>query len=184
MRDLDQSISIRRPGEDTARILPRSISIRRGAAQDELAAFDVMRRAMGYEMSWQHHSETRQHLLTTPGSSFWVAEESSRFGSSRIVGYARSLVREQVWALTEFFVLPSSHRKGIGSALLRHCLEDGAELGADTQLVLASNHPSADGLYIRRAGCFPRMPMLLLSGPLSWLQTPEDLGFEISHTPA
>lgn len=152
-------------GEESARRpLPRGICVRQGTEQDEFPTFEVMRRAMGYEMSWTNHAASRRHLRTAPRSSFWVAEETPRFGATRVIGYARSLVRDRVWSLTEFFVLPGHHRKGIGGALLARCLADGEKEEADTRLVLASQHPSADSLYIRKAGCFPRLPMLLLTG--------------------
>lgn len=153
-----------RDGERQERPLPRGITVRQGTENDEFSTFEVMRRAMGYEMNWNHHAPARRHLRLSPHSSFWVAEETPRFGPHRIIGYARSLVRDRVWSLTEFFVLPGHHRKGIGGALLARCLEDGDRAGADTRLVLASQHPGADSLYIRRAGCFPRLPMLLLAG--------------------
>lgn len=159
----------------SVKALPKTVTIRRGTEVDEIAAFEVMRRAMGYEMSWHHHASSRKHLRTTRGSSFWLAEEASRFGGPKAIGYARSIVRDAVWCLTEFFVLPVSHRKGIGRALLLHCVEDGAREGANARLVLASTHPSAEALYIRMADCIPRLPMLLLSGDLSRLPPlPED----------
>lgn len=161
-----------REGENSGRKLPRGITVRRGSADDESATFDVMRRTMNAEMVWANHAATRHHLRNSPQVSFWVAEEAPRFGSPRIVGYARSVVRDCVWSLTEFFVLPSQHHQGLGSALLAHCLADGAEAGADTHLVLASHHPDADSLYIRRAGCLPRLPMMLLAGPTTSLYLP------------
>lgn len=159
---------------DASPSLPRNIQLRRAKDEDEAATFDVMRRAMGYEMNWQHHAPTRRHLRSAPDSSFWLAEEVARFSRPRVVGYAHSMVRERVWSLTEFFVLPTHHRQGVGRALLERCLEDSTRAQADTRLVLASHHPSANALYIRRAGCFPHVPMLLLSGPAANLRAPAD----------
>lgn len=146
--------------------LPRGVRVRRAGQGDELAAFEVMQRAMGFEVAWSHHAGARHHLRAAPHSSYWVAEETPRFGRNRVVGYAHSMVRDGVWHLTEFFVLPTHHRQGIGGALLAHSLEDGDRAGAHTRFVLASQHPSANSLYIRKAGCFPRLPMFLLSGPI------------------
>lgn len=150
--------------------LSRSITFRRGTPQDEADTFDVMRRAMGSDMSWSHHVRARRHLRASPNSSYWVAEDTPRFGRSRIVGYAHSIVRDHVWQLTEFFVLPSFQRQGIGSTLLRCCLQDGEEAGAEVRFILASYHPAADSLYIRMAECYPRLPMLLLAGQFEALQ--------------
>jgi GNAT superfamily N-acetyltransferase len=145
---------------------PRSgVHFRRGVPEDEFATFNVMARAMNYEMNWPHHAATRHHLRTSPQVSFWVAEETQRFGGPKIVGYARSLTREGIWNLAEFFVLPDYQRRGIGGTLLAHCLEEGQQAGATTRFVLASHHAGADSLYVRLCSCFPRLPMLLLAGP-------------------
>lgn len=125
---------------------------------------------MGYEMTWSHHAAIRAHLRTSPHCSFWVAEETPRFGKTRLVGYARSTVRERVWNLNEFFLVPDYQRRGIGGALLDCSLADGDRAGADTRYILASQNAGADALYIRRAGCFPRIPMMLLAGPLQDLR--------------
>lgn len=160
--------------ESWQRPLPRGIRLRRGSSfpsiEEEQATFEVMHRAMGYTSNWAHHYPTRSHLRASPNSSYWIAEEHHRFKHPRAVGYAHAIVREGVWSLTEFFVLPSHHRQGIGQALLDACLRDGGEAHADTHLVLASHNTSADALYMRRAGCFPRVPMCLLSGPVAQLQ--------------
>ncbi len=162
--------------------LPRHISVRRGTLDDEYATFEVMRRTMGHEMAWSHHAPARSHLQHTEKSSFWVAEEKQRFTSARIVGYARSVVREGVWSLTEFFVLPGHHRQGIGGALLAHCRDEGESFGADTRLILASQHSGADSLYVRKLDCFPRLPMMMLVGPLSKLRAPEGTACIIAET--
>ncbi len=159
----------------TGRPLPRGLSVRRGTAEDETSTFDVMRRTMNADMNWQAHATTRHHLRTSANCSFWVAEEAPRFGSPRIVGYARSVVRDQVWSLTEFFVVPSQHRQGLGGALLGSCLADGEAAGADTRMVLASHHPDADSLYIRKLGCLPQVPMMLLGGSSANLKLPAHL---------
>ena len=152
--------------------LPRHVRIRRGSADDEFPTFEAMRRTMNQEMNWAHHAATRHHLRTSPDSSFWLAEEAALFSTPKVIGYARSMVREGVWSLNEFFMLPGHQRQGIGGALLNACLRDGDQAGAHTRLVLASHHPSADSLYIRKAGCFPRLPMLLLVGALQKLTIP------------
>jgi GNAT superfamily N-acetyltransferase len=133
-------------------------------AGDELATFEVMRRATHSEAEWAQHVAMRRHLQTCPHSSFWVAEEAVRFGAPRIVGYARGIVRDRVWTLTEFNVLPDHHRKGIGHALLAACVADGDRDEAERRFILASQHPDADALYVRLCGCVPRLPMLLVSG--------------------
>lgn len=149
--------------------LPRGITVRRANEEDEFTTFDVMRKSMGYNMNWSQHSAIRKHLNCLPDTSCWVAEEKPLFGSTRIVGYARSVVRDNVWSLTEFFVLPGHHKQGIGADLLSHSIEDGKQQGAVDSLVLASLHPGANSLYIRKLGCLPRLPMLLMAGSLDKL---------------
>lgn len=166
------AFSVLNQTENREQTLPRGIRLRRGTAEDEFATFEVMRRAMGYEMQWTQHAHLRHHLRDSPHCSFWLAEETPLFGAPKVIGYARSIVREAVWSLTEFFVLPGHHRQGIGGALLDCCLADGVQAGAETQMVLASQHPGADALYVRKAGCYPRLPMLLLAGPLISLRVP------------
>ena len=163
-------------------LLPRDVLLRKGVPSDEFATFEVMRRTMGFEMAWSHHEASRNHLRNSPGCSFWIAEERGRFGSVKAIGYARSILREKTLCLTEFFVLPGFHQKGIGGALLEKCIEDGKAFGAEERLVLASHHPAANSLYVRKFGCAPRIPMLLLAGPLSRLRLPEELFRPIQET--
>ncbi len=154
--------------------VPNSIMLRPGQLEDDQAAFDVMRRAMGLDMTWSQHSTSRRHLRTAPNSSFWLAEETLRLGRSRIIGYAHSTVRDDMLQITEFFVLPSHHGQGIGRALLANCLNDGDRMGAKRRFVLASHSAAANRLYMLKAGCFPRVPMLLLAGNKSMLIPPAD----------
>ena len=59
------------------------------------------------------------------------------------------------------------HNPPHSSALLCACL--GSARTAHARFILASEHPSADALYIRHARLLPRLPMLLFAGPLSSL---------------
>ncbi len=160
--------------ESVTRTLPRGIVLRRGREADEQATFEVMRRAMGFDLAFDNHSALRNHLRESPDCSFWLAEDTPRFARHRTVGYARSVVRDSVWSLTEFFVNPDFQGRGVGTALLEQCLEEGVRAGADTRLVLASMNGGADSLYIRKLGCLPRLPMILLAGsPLTLKLPPE-----------
>lgn len=160
--------------ESVARPLPRGVVLRRGRDSDEHATFDVMRRAMSYDLTYDNHVAFRNHLRESPRCSFWLAEDSPRFSRPRVVGYARSIVRDSVWSLTEFFTLPDFQGRGVGAALLERCLEEGVRAGADSRLVLASMHGGANALYIRKLGCLPRLHMMLLAGsPLTLKLPPE-----------
>ncbi len=156
------------------RSLPRNIVLRRGHANDEIPTLEVMRRAMGFSSTAEYHMPMRNHLRETPATSFWLAEETPRFARPRTVGYARSIVRDGVFCLTEFFVLPDYHRRGIGSNLLANCLRDSEAFGMEARMVLASHHANANALYIRQLGCLPRLPMYLLAGSPSTLELPRE----------
>src|ERR1700677_2933101 len=95
------------------RALPRGIRLRRGTLDDEPATFDVMKRAVGLDMNWADHIPARNHLRASPHSSYWLAEEAQRFGKTRVVAYGHSIVRDNVWHLTEFFAYPSHQRQAI-----------------------------------------------------------------------
>lgn len=173
----DPRYSIDLPSETLPRYhhsRPRNTVFRRGDAEDEVATFEVMRRAMGFEMRREMHTAIRDHLRLSPACSFWVAEETPRFARPRIVGYARSIVRDGVLCITEFFVLPDHHEKGLGRSLLDNCIADAEHGGIEARMVLASNHPGANALYIRRLGCLPRLPMFLLAGDPNGLLLPRD----------
>jgi GNAT superfamily N-acetyltransferase len=156
------------------RSLPRNIVLRRGRVNDEIPTLEVMRRAMGFSSTADYHIPIRNHLRETPAVSFWLAEETPRFARPRIVGYARSIVRDRVFCLTEFFVLPDYHRRGIGSNLLANCLRDSEPYGVEARMVLASHHVNANALYIRQLGCLPRLPMYLLAGSPNSLELPRE----------
>ncbi len=151
------------------RVLPKGVHIRRGRESDELPSFEVMRRAMGFDITWDYHAPTRNYIRNAVGCSFWVAEERSLLGAAKLLGYARALVRDEVMCITECFVLPNHHGTGIGSGLLNHILHAAGMAGAKTRMVLASQSPAAQRLYIQRAACFPRIPMMMFSAPESFV---------------
>ncbi len=145
------------------RALPKGIHVRKGQESDEIPAFDVMRRAMGFEITWENHASIRNYIRLDPSCIFWVAEERSLLGGTKIFGYIRALIREKVMCLTEFFVLPGHQSAGIGTALIEKMMEDADRAGAVIKMVLASQSPAALRLYIKKAGCFPRIPMIMFS---------------------
>lgn len=173
---------LRSDRKDATTGLPRNVTVRCGTPDDDYHAFEVMQRAMGFEANWRFHVRPRAHLNGSSGASFWVAEEKPRFGHPKIIGYSRSILRDGMWILTEFFVQPAQHRQGIGRALLTRCLQDGGGETARNRIVLASHHPAALSLYIRVLGCTPRVPMILMTGTLGTLRLPDDADAMISDT--
>ncbi len=99
-----------------------------------------------------------RHLLRTDPKLAWLAIEGDR-----PIGFSMGFVRGELWFLSDLFVLPEAHGKGIGNALLQRCLE-GLRRGARIRAVASSNDPGAQSLYIR-AGMVPRFPLFGLEGP-------------------
>jgi len=102
---------------------------RRGTAADSRLVYDIFettiddlaRRTGGNANStaddpeaWQVRQPLFEHLAAT-GDEWWIAEDET----SRLpIGYARSIVRDGVRELTEFFVLPTAQARGVGRELL------------------------------------------------------------------
>jgi GNAT superfamily N-acetyltransferase len=82
-----------------------------------------------------------RHVLDT--GALFVAEESEP------VGFAGAIVRDGVWHLAQLFVQPAHHGRGLGGSLIDAALEWGSGVRAFT--VVASRHPSAETLYLRRS---------------------------------
>jgi GNAT superfamily N-acetyltransferase len=97
-----------------------------------------------------------EHLAAT-ADQWWVAEDDA---TGRAVGYARSIVRDDVRELTEFFVLPDAQSAGVGRGLLERAFPDA---GARHRAIVATIDPRAIARYLR-AGLDARLPMIGLEG--------------------
>lgn len=89
----------------------------------------------------------------------------------RLIAYARCIVRDTSWELTEFFTLPGAQGQGAGSAVLATALEH-APPGSQ-RLVVASIDPPAMASYLK-VGMAARAPVLQLES--SQPGPPADLG--------
>jgi len=69
----------------------------------------------GTAADWQRSSEALNRLLVEEAAEWWVAELPA---SRQLVGFARSIERDGLFELTEFFVLPDRQSRGIGRALI------------------------------------------------------------------
>ena len=96
-----------------------------------------------------------RHLLQT--GTILLAEDREA------VGFSASVVRDGVWFLSQFWVLPEWHGAGIGSALLEETLAAGRH--ADAFSVVASPFPVAQLLYLR-ASMFPLWNQIDMRGVL------------------
>lgn len=89
---------------------------------------------------WEERKPLYDHLAQT-AEHFWIAEQGGQ-----PVGFARSVRREDVRELTEFFVHPGAQASGVGRELLGRAFA--AEPGV-RRSVIASPEVRAQALYLR-----------------------------------
>lgn len=89
----------------------------------------------------------------------WIAEDGGR-----LVGYAFSWIRGDLWFLAELFVAPDRQGAGIGKGLLGRTFDHAARAGVTRKaLITFTFNTVSQGLYIRH-GLLPRMPIYLFNG--------------------
>ena len=96
-----------------------------------------------------------QHLLSTDPGGCWVAEDGPD-----LLGVVVSFVREKMWLLASYAVVPGAQGLGLGRALLAPALEHGR--GSLRAMLNASNDPKAVRRY-HEAG-FRLYPQMFLRG--------------------
>ncbi len=162
-----------------------SVNFRRGTPDDTYSLFLVFQetiidlgRRMGtmaitggndpavMQKLWEERRPLFEHLERT-SYQLWVAEQD---GS--IIGYAQSILREDVRQLTEFFVLPGRQSAGVGRELLSRAFP--AE-GARHRVVVATTDTRAIARYLKQK-VYPRTPIYYFS------RTPEDVSLESDLT--
>jgi GNAT superfamily N-acetyltransferase len=97
-----------------------------------------------------HRRASLYHLLQKISDQFWVAEQDDT-----VIGLARSIVNGDIRQLTEFFVLPEVHSRGVGKNLLGKALpaEENQKLS-----IIATQDINAQSLYIK-SGAYPKFPI-------------------------
>ncbi len=126
-----------------------------------LAGIQETFRLQGQELKdipYEFLAPLRRHLSVTGLTCI----EPDLHNPDRCLMYARSIARDGLWQLTEFFGRPEVHGRGLGARLL-------AEVQANrdpaaTAVILASGHPHAMALYMK-AGVYARTPMYQFTGP-------------------
>ncbi|QBX57373.1 GNAT family N-acetyltransferase [Nocardioides seonyuensis] len=113
---------------------------------------DPVPRTLAREASWIER--TRHALRTDPGGC-WVAEVDGE-----VVGCAVSRVRELMWILSSYAVLPGRQGLGVGTQLLQAAMHHGR--GCLRGMLASSADPRAVRRY-RRSG-FTLHPQMLLRG--------------------
>jgi GNAT superfamily N-acetyltransferase len=96
-----------------------------------------------------------QHLVGTDPGGCWVAEDESG-----MLGVVVSFVREKMWLLATYAVVPGSQGLGLGKALLAPALDHGR--GALRGMFNASSDPKALRRY--HAAGFSLHPQMFLRG--------------------
>ncbi len=170
-----------------------SLTFRPGTRDDSAAVFDIFRQSImdlgqrigampitgGHDPAvlaqlWERRRPLFEHLAAT-ADQFWLAERDGR-----AVGYARSIVRDGLRELTEFFVLPGQQSSGIGRELLARALPPDE---SRHRLIIAAPDTRALALYLR-AGVYPRFPSYYLSRPADMVTVSTDLAIEpVSASP-
>ncbi len=144
---------------------------RPGAAADSEICFDIFERTIddlgrrtggaanstaGDPAAWDIRRPLFDHLAAT-GDAWWIAEDEV---SGEASGYARSILRDSVRELTEFFVLPETQSSGVGRELLARAFSAD---GARHRAIVATLDPRAIARYLR-TGLDARVAIIGLHG--------------------
>ncbi len=105
----------------------------------------------GTAADWWRSSEALIRLLVEEATEWWVAELP---GSGQIVGFARSIERDGLVELTEFFVRPEQQSRGIGHELMDRAFPDGR---GEVRSIIATSDVRAQARYYA-AGTVARFP--------------------------
>jgi len=95
--------------------------------------------------------------LAVHAAEWWIAEDPS---SHEPIGYARSVERDGLFELSEFFVHPDRQSAGVGAALLEKAFPLGR---GDVRAIIATTDVRAQARYYR-AGTVARFPIASLQG--------------------
>ena len=120
---------------------------------------------------WQERRPLYQHLART-AEHFWIAEREGQ-----AIGFARSINRDGVRQLTEYFVLLAAQSAGVGRELLKRAFP---EEGARQRSILSSPDMTAQSHYLK-AGVYPRFPLYYFWRKPEAVPVVSDLVFE-PHT--
>jgi GNAT superfamily N-acetyltransferase len=111
----------------------------------------------GSATDWWPSSEPLHRQLAQIAAEWWVAEET---GSGRLDGFARSIERDGLLELTEFFVRPDQQSRGVGKALLERAFPFGR---GTVRSIVATSDVRAQARYYA-AGTIARFPIFTLAG--------------------
>ncbi len=100
---------------------------------------------MAARSAWEpSYPRTLEHLLQTDPDGSFVAEVDGL-----TVGYAMSFVRGEIWFLSQLFVQPEVHGRGIGEGLLERAQQYGRDNSTRVFSVVSTAQPVSQSLYMR-----------------------------------
>jgi GNAT superfamily N-acetyltransferase len=111
----------------------------------------------GTAADWWRSSEALIRLLVEEATEWWVAELPA---SGKLVGFARSIERDGLVELTEFFVRPDQQSRGIGRALMERAFPAGR---GEVRSIIATSDVRAQARYYA-AGTVARFPFFTMGG--------------------
>lgn len=120
------------------------------------------------EQMWQERRCLYEHLACT-AAHFWLAEKAGQ-----LIGFGRSIRRDGMLELTEFFVRPDQQAQGVGYELLRRAFP---VTGAARRSIIASTDIRAQVRYLK-AGIYPRFPIYYFWRTPAVTPVATDLTFE------
>ncbi|HTU61315.1 MAG TPA: GNAT family N-acetyltransferase [Polyangiales bacterium] len=146
----------------------RKIEIRRATKADARPAFDVCMLAMADEFKranlewkmepeqfWKGLAPLYRHLAEHC-AEWWVAQAVS---DGKLIGYARSVERGDLFELSEFFIEPGQQSAGLGRELIERAFPVGR---GRVRLILATLDERALARYFR-ADTVARFPLAMMS---------------------
>jgi GNAT superfamily N-acetyltransferase len=142
---------------------------RRATPNDALACHELMWSSVtdlavrqgtpleGTAADWWRSGEALIRLLVQEATEWWVAELPV---SGQLVGFARSIERDGLVELTEFFVRPEQQSRGIGHALMDRAFPYGR---GEVRSIIATSDVRAQARYYA-AGTVARFPLFTMGG--------------------
>jgi GNAT superfamily N-acetyltransferase len=158
----------------------QTIRYRRATEDDAVACHDLMWASVtdlgrrqgtpleGTAEDWWRSAEPLHRQLARIAAEWWVAEESA---SGRLVGFARSIERDGLLELTEFFVLPDQQSRGVGRVLLERAFPAGR---GGVRSIVATSDVRAQARYYA-AGTVAQFPLYTLAGAPGGPETVADV---------
>ena len=163
------------------------MTFRPGTLADSYTVYDIFQQAMldlsqrlgvmaitgGNEPTvlaqlWERRRPLFEHLART-ADQFWLAESDGQ-----AIGYARSILRDGVRELTEFFVRPGQQSAGVGRELMARTFPTG---GAKHRTIIATLDVRAQARYFK-VGVYSRFPIQYFSRQPEAVDVATDLTVE------